>query len=284
MNNSDIQVTVSDEGGNYFIIVDQVKYKCSYSESVILASLLKNKETFFTKEKLAEIGWPSKLVSKNSVPVAIANIRKILKNHIKLDVIINAKSKGYSVITNKVKLVDTEVGIDFQSEAQKESDDTIQNISNEHVETEKISFHLINNKKPLHSINRLIFSTIGYPLFFINIIFSAFIIMTNDYKLDLPSFNIINGKDYIVIHNSNDNDTISSLINEQNIIDSKSITFDTLEEKITTAINSRNKVFFINTFGDRVVIDCIVENELFSYSGDDITSIIDELKIHGCEI
>lgn len=284
MNNSDIQVTVSDEGGNYFIIVDQVKYKCSYSESVILASLLKNKETFFTKEKLAEIGWPSKLVSKNSVPVAIANIRKILKNHIKLDVIINAKSKGYSVITNKVKLVDTEVGIDFQSEAQKESDDTIQNISNEHVETEKISFHLINNKKPLHSINRLIFSTIGYPLFFINIIFSAFIIMTNNYKLDLPSFNIINGKDYIVIHNSNDNDTISSLINEQNIIDSKSITFDTLEEKITTAINSRNKVFFINTFGDRVVIDCIVENELFSYSGDDITSIIDELKIHGCEI
>lgn len=284
MNNSDIQVTVSDEGGNYFIIVDQVKYKCSYSESVILASLLKNKETFFTKEKLAEIGWPSKLVSKNSVPVAIANIRKILKNHIKLDVIINEKSKGYSVITNKVKLVDTEVGIDFQSEAQKESDDTIQNISNEHVETEKISFHLINNKKPLHSINRLIFSTIGYPLFFINIIFSAFIIMTNNYKLDLPSFNIINGKDYIVIHNSNDNDTISSLINEQNIIDSKSITFDTLEEKITTAINSRNKVFFINTFGDRVVIDCIVENELFSYSGDDITSIIDELKIHGCEI
>ncbi|MCE7657252.1 winged helix-turn-helix domain-containing protein, partial [Vibrio fluvialis] len=111
-----IYIDFSEEGGSYFIAVDQVRYKCSYAESAILAHLLNHKGEYYSKENLASIGWPGKLVSKNSVPVSIANLRKILKNHTQLDIIINEKNKGYVVVDPKILLSEAEAEAEAEAE------------------------------------------------------------------------------------------------------------------------------------------------------------------------
>lgn len=284
MNNNNIQVSISDEGGSYFIIVDQVKYKCSYAESVILTSLLKNKETFFTKEELAEIGWPNKLVSKNSVPVAIANIRKILKQHTNLDVITNEKNKGYSVLINKVELSSSDVANDIATDEQEHSKREDGTNNDEPLEEVKVAPPTTETRLGTHPIKTWLLKGIGFPLLIINIVIIMFFIFKDSNTPSLPKFNVINGNDYIAVYPEKDREKFTTLFKDRINSDEESMNLSSLEDKLSVAVKSSKSVLFINKIGDRLVVDCLLNDELLSYSGNDVNTIISELKIRGCKI
>ncbi|MDV6250072.1 transcriptional regulator [Vibrio sp. EA2] len=284
MNNNNIEVSVSDEGGSYFIIVDQVKYKCSYAESVILTSLLKNKETFFTKEELAEIGWPNKLVSKNSVPVAIANIRKILKQHTNLDVITNEKNKGYSVLISKVELSNSDVANDIATDEQEHSERKDGTNNDEPLEEVKVAPPTTETRFGIHSIKIWLSKGIGFPLLIINIVIIMLFIFNDNNTPELPKFNVINGKGYIAIYPEENREKFTTLFKDRINSNEESMNLSSLEDKLSVAVKSKKSVLFMNKIGDRVVIDCLLNDELLSYSGNDINTIIDELEVRGCKI
>ena len=284
MNNNNIQVSISDEGGSYFIIVDQVKYKCSYAESVILTSLLKNKETFFTKEELAEIGWPNKLVSKNSVPVAIANIRKILKQHTNLDVITNEKNKGYSVLINKVELSSSDVANDIATDEQEHSKTEDGTNNDEPLEEVKDPQPATETKFGIHSIKTWLSKGMGFPLLIINIVIVMFFIFKDSNTPELPKFNVINGNDYIAVFPEKDREKFTTLFKDRINSDVESINISSLEDKVSVAVKSSKSVLFMNKIVDRLVVDCLLNDELLSYSGNDVNTIISELKIRECKI
>ncbi|WP_070964692.1 winged helix-turn-helix domain-containing protein [Vibrio sonorensis] len=60
------------------VIKDGVHYKISRSESNIIEHFRINNKGL-TKTELTKIGWPNKIVSENSVCVALSNIRKLFK-------------------------------------------------------------------------------------------------------------------------------------------------------------------------------------------------------------
>ncbi|MFH7527862.1 transcriptional regulator [Aeromonas sp. A5] len=61
------------------VILDGQKIaRLGASETSILALLASNEGALFSKEQLIDEGWPNKVVSPNSLTVAIKNIRKIL--------------------------------------------------------------------------------------------------------------------------------------------------------------------------------------------------------------
>lgn len=70
-------------------------YKLSLAESAILDFLLKKNGEYSSKEELLNVGWDSRPISSNSLPVAITNLRKVLSDK---DVgIINTPRVGYAI-------------------------------------------------------------------------------------------------------------------------------------------------------------------------------------------
>lgn len=271
----DIKVSCGEEGGSYFITVDDVRYKCSYAESAILHTMLQNKGNFYSKEELATIGWPGKLVSKNSVPVSIANLRKIFKNHTKLDVITNEKNKGYVIIVDKVKLIakaeTTETGRQHEQPS----------VSNINVAT-PVSTSGVNQSK-LNTIKMVMSRSMAYPLFVVNIAFLLFVISYNQSDLENFKINVVKSDNYIAV-STNDSNILTQFKKDK--IDKKTDhdSFTSIEKDITLAKQENKNIIFINSLGDRVVIDCLAEDKLVSYSGNDIDAIISELNEKGCEI
>ncbi len=292
MSGNNIYVSISDEGGSYFIVVDDVKYKCSYSESVLLSSLLKNKGTFYTKEQLAEIGWPNKLVSKNSVPVAIANIRKILKNHTKQEVITNEKNKGYSTLLSKVKFVENSAEkapplsgaepVSSQGDLKSNTADFTEKTSKKVEQTEPLA---TSSEKTTtsHTLKELLSTGLGFPLLAINLLIALFVYFNNDIPPTKQEFEVINGKEYVAIY-TGEPEFLSLLFGDNNNIVRKNVSALNIEDMLKIEIKNNKHVLFINNIDDRVIVDCLVKDELFSYSGDDISAIVDELKSNGCHI
>ncbi|UXB09967.1 helix-turn-helix domain-containing protein (plasmid) [Aeromonas dhakensis] len=85
-------VTISAEEG-------EQKFKLSEAESKILEFLLENHGEYFSKEHLVSIGWGGRPVSSNSLPVAIANIRKLPSGE--LFSINNLTKVGYVLTKNE---------------------------------------------------------------------------------------------------------------------------------------------------------------------------------------
>lgn len=264
-----IKVSCGEEGGSYSITVDEVRYKCSYADSAILSQLLHNKGQFFSRDDLAAIGWPGKLVSKNSVPVSIANLRKIFKNHTKLDVISNEKNKGYVIQVDKIKLV----GVETNQERPLET--TANNEPSELVEA--VSKPKINRTKLFLSKLAL------YPLLFVNIVLLIIALFYNQTALEPSEVKVINSENYVAVF-TGDSQVLSHLESMKSSQESTLKGFLDIEEELKLARQENKNIYFINSSGERVVIDCLVNDQLVSFSGDDIEKIVGELNEKGCKL
>ncbi len=269
-----IKVSCGEEGGSYFITVDEVRYKCSYADSAILSQLLQNKGQFFSRDDLAIIGWPGKLVSKNSVPVSIANLRKIFKNHTKLDVISNEKNKGYVVEVDKIKLV----GVDNNQEKSHETA-----ASDEPAElVEAVSKPEIN--KPKINKTKLFASKLAlYPLLFVNIALLIIALFYNQAALEPSKVKVINSANYVAVF-TGDSQVLSHLESVKSHQESTPRGFQDIEQELKLAKQENKSIYFINSSGERVVIDCLVNDRLVSFSGNDIEKIVGELNEKGCKL
>ncbi|EJC6930629.1 winged helix-turn-helix domain-containing protein [Vibrio parahaemolyticus] len=268
---NDIKVSCGEEGGSYFITVDETRYKCSYAESVILSHFLNNKGKFFSRDELASIGWPGKLVSKNSVPVSIANLRKIFKNHTKIDVISNEKNKGYVVQVDKIKFIDINININ-----REKSTDAITKDSSPEL-LDAFSESKINRTKLFVSKIAL------YPLLFVNIALLLIVFFFNHTGLEPSKVNVINNDDYIAVF-TGDSQVLAQLESVKSSQESMLLRFQDIEEDLKLAKHENKNILFINSSGDRVVIDCLVNDQLVSFSGDDIKKIVSELNEKGCKL
>ncbi|NLQ21382.1 hypothetical protein HGO26_00565 [Shewanella sp. S-1] len=97
------------QGSDCFLIVGGKKYKCALSEMMIIERLYYKKGCVISKSDLANIGWPGRVVSSNSVPVAIANLRKIIREQHKSEVIITDKGGYFFALNSDVTLVNEEL-------------------------------------------------------------------------------------------------------------------------------------------------------------------------------
>ncbi|WP_165312570.1 winged helix-turn-helix domain-containing protein [Vibrio ziniensis] len=272
MDANDIKIKCSEEGGSYFIIIDDVRYKCSYAESAILSTLLQNKGNFYSRDELAVIGWPGKLVSKNSVPVSMANLRKIFKNHTKLDVIENEKNKGYIITIDKIKLIPTE-------EAEVKDD----KLDLTNVKITKPVLVNTDRKTKLTHIKSLISRGLAYPLFFVNMVFLLLVLFHNRSDLEPIQLSLTNSDRYIAV-STNDNNFLAKLNKDKINKQTEHHSFTNIASDLMLAKQEDKNIIFINSLGDRVIIDCLVNDKLESYSGDDIETIISELNEKGCEL
>ncbi len=269
MDVNDIKVSCGEEGGSYFIIVDEVRYKCSYADSAILSNLLQSKGEFFSRDDLASIGWPGKLVSKNSVPVSIANLRKIFKNHTKLDVISNEKNKGYVVQVDKIKLVDTDI-------KQEKPQDPISN---------EQSPELVNavSKPKTNRIKSFASKLALYPLLFVNIVLLLIVLFYKQTAQEPSEIKVVNSDNYVAVF-TGDSQVLSHLESMKSSQESTFRGFQNIEEELQLAKQENKHIYFINSSGERVVIDCLINDRLVSYSGDDIEKIVGELNEKGCKL
>ena len=94
----------------------------------ILKKLLNEKNLYFTIEDLMLIGWPDRVVSVNSVPVAITNLRKTFKHHTAQKVILNTQNLGYIIgadsdvqIANSSLLTDVAVKENYINKSEKKN-------------------------------------------------------------------------------------------------------------------------------------------------------------------
>ncbi len=269
-----IKVSCGEEGGSYSITVDEVRYKCSYADSAILSQLLHNKGQFFSRDDLAAIGWPGKLVSKNSVPVSIANLRKIFKNHTKLDVIFNEKNKGYVIQVEKIKLVGVETNQERPLEATA-NEITANNEPSELVEA--VSKPKINRTKLFVSKLAL------YPLLFVNIVLLIIALFYNQTVLEPSEVKVINSENYVAVFTGG-SQVLSHLEGMKSSQESTPQGFLDIKEELKLARQENKSIYFINSSGERVVIDCLVNDQLVSFSGDDIEKIVGELNEKGCKL
>ncbi|EBQ8602460.1 hypothetical protein I6P91_004615 [Salmonella enterica] len=72
-------------------------YYLSKNEIALLEVLYSNPDVIFSSEELREKCWPGRVVSYNSVPVAIKHIRDVFKknNNGIIDVVLTIKGEGY---------------------------------------------------------------------------------------------------------------------------------------------------------------------------------------------
>lgn len=80
--------------GKCYMIIENDIHKLSAPEINILIALYNKKNQPLSKEELMQSGWPGRIVTANSVIVAIANIRKTLRYHFTEEIIITGTG-GY---------------------------------------------------------------------------------------------------------------------------------------------------------------------------------------------
>lgn len=271
-----INIEFIESRSEFFVRINDNKYRLPFSEYTIFRSLVENKGIYFSNEELITLGWPNKVVSSNSVPVAITNVRKLLRQHTPARVINNTKNKGYII-----------------------TDERIICISQDKIQPSEISSHvrksdIFNDKKPISSSksgkeNRLRLSLkfkskikflIGYPLLILNIIFISSILYidhTDNYKAKIITYD-----KYIVISDSKTtfNKKFFTSTSSAELI---TIPFNKLEDELKNEKYSNKNIVFYSNNGKKVIIDCIVDGELFSYSGNNLNSIASSLNRDGCK-
>lgn len=96
-----------NESGAELILSNKKSFSITAPESCILETLIKNDKLISTKEELVIAAWGSpEIIGSNSLPVAITNLRKVLKlDNIK---IVNIPRKGY-----KLNIPESESSLDF---------------------------------------------------------------------------------------------------------------------------------------------------------------------------
>ncbi|MEZ8996374.1 transcriptional regulator [Vibrio sp. 10N.222.54.A1] len=96
-----------NESGAELILSNKKSFSITAPESCILETLIKNDKLISTKEELVISAWGSPdIIGSNSLPVAITNLRKVLKlDNIK---IINIQRKGY-----KLNIPESEASLDL---------------------------------------------------------------------------------------------------------------------------------------------------------------------------
>lgn len=255
--NLKIVVEFFESGGNYFIVIENEKYKSPYSEYAILKKLLNEKNHYFTIEDLMLIGWPDRVVSVNSVPVAITNLRKIFKHHTAQKVILNTQNLGYIIgadsdvqIANSSLLTDVAV-------------------------KEKI-------RLPINRVNQALDISLKFPLLIINIVFLAYILIAKtslNTKKD-QIYDISQTQSAVIIspkgtHVKNLFDSITS---------TSTLNIDELSKYLTDVSTSEKSILFVSKYRQKIIIDCIRGNQLDSLYGDHVDKILSELKAIGCKL
>ena len=96
-----------NESGAELILSNKKSFSITAPESCILETLIKNDKLISTKEELVIAAWGSPdIIGSNSLPVAITNLRKVLKlDNIK---IVNIPRKGY-----KLNIPESEASLDL---------------------------------------------------------------------------------------------------------------------------------------------------------------------------
>ena len=92
-------IVIKIDKQNTSIVVNDVEKKCSVSEVLILIALFKSRPNTVSKDELTRKGWPGKVVTGNSVVVAIGNLRKIFRSTLQKDIIETGKD-GYYISSN----------------------------------------------------------------------------------------------------------------------------------------------------------------------------------------
>ncbi|EJG1446593.1 hypothetical protein CR446_RS23470, partial [Vibrio parahaemolyticus] len=122
-----------------------------------------------------------------------------------------------------------------------------------------------------------------YPLLFVNIALLLIVLFFNHTRLEPPKVNVINNDDYIAVF-TGDSQVLAQLESVKSSQESMLLRFQDIEEDLKLAKHENKNILFINSSGDRVVIDCLVNDQLVSFSGDDIEKIVSELNEKGCKL
>ncbi|WP_339087099.1 winged helix-turn-helix domain-containing protein [Shewanella chilikensis] len=92
-------ITVRLNNGNPTISTNTRRYKCSTPELYILKEMYNNKGQAVSRDKLLSTGWNGRVVSPNSIPVAIANLRRVFREISGNELIFTVKGFGYGLDT-----------------------------------------------------------------------------------------------------------------------------------------------------------------------------------------
>ncbi|WP_335923179.1 winged helix-turn-helix domain-containing protein [Shewanella chilikensis] len=92
-------ITVRLNNGNPTISTNTRRYKCSTPELYILKEIYNNKGQAVSRDKLLSTGWNGRVVSPNSIPVAIANLRRVFREISGNELIFTVKGFGYGLDT-----------------------------------------------------------------------------------------------------------------------------------------------------------------------------------------
>ncbi|GAB1040505.1 winged helix-turn-helix domain-containing protein [Shewanella algae] len=92
-------ITARQNNDNPIIKTDTKGYKCSTPEFYILKELYLSRGQAVSRDKLLDAGWHGRIVSPNSIPVAIANLRRIFREISGNNIIFTKKGFGYGLDT-----------------------------------------------------------------------------------------------------------------------------------------------------------------------------------------
>lgn len=259
-----VHIGFYESGGNFFIIINDEKFKCPYSEYAILRILVENKGAFYSNEQLIALGWPERIVSPNSVPVAITNLRKMFKNHTPSRIIENIKNKGYTI--NKPQVI-------FDSGLSASNNDVH---SPKETETETETVTNVNESKGY--INRFL----KFPLLIINLILFIYLGYTRYDFIDNVEneVDIASNSSAVIISSRGTN--IGKLSNTFENKDG--INFSDIEAELVKLEYLNKSIVFFSDYGRKIIIDCVVGDNLYSYSGNDLEKIVSDLNKDGCKL
>lgn len=254
-------ITVRQNNGNPSINTNTRRYKCSTPELYILKEMYNNKGQAVSRDKLLSTGWNGRIVSPNSIPVAIANLRRVFREITGNELIFTVKGFGYGLDT-----MQDYIKFEFILDNQEMS--SIEQGKN----TESASQSKQNNPS---SIKTIAIAMVSITLFFIP--FTIKISMTEN----LPQANVYtNGKTKIItlaeMKNTKEQNNIEYIIQKLNYKIIGTVDFYDLKAEIKD-----NKNTIILSYGTGVFsIDCINKsnNKVSTYVSHNETSIYNKIK------
>ncbi|TVP11632.1 transcriptional regulator [Shewanella sp. MSW] len=257
-------ITVRQNNGNPTISTNTRRYKCSTPEFYILKEMYNNKGQAVSRDKLLSVGWYGRVVSPNSIPVAIANLRRVFREILGNELIFTVKGVGYGLDIMQVHLT-----IDFILDNQENSIFE----KEQKVKSNKLTTNPKENQPS--SIKIISIITISIALFLLP--FTIKISVTEN----LPKVDIYtDGKTKIItlteIKNMDDQKEIKSLIHKLNYKLLGTIDFHDLKSEIND-----DKDTIILSYGTGVFsIDCINKsnNKVRTYVSHKEASIYNKIK------
>ena len=210
--------------------ISGVSYRLSLAEVLILTSMLKSKGNPFSRDELLNIGWKERVVSQNSLTVAIGNIRKII--NVNEELIITLPKEGYKI--------DGDVSI-----ISSITDGKLSSLNKD----ESRFFRVLSSKVTIivisFSVLLLIFLFIGHSLLIEN-------------ERLVRAYSVVNSNVVVVV---------TSEMADKQLVDKK-IWLSQLEIKKGEYMylsDNYELVVIVNTFQRLFIIDCIVDERVKSH-------------------